>query len=72
MYAVTDSGVLNTVEAWSVMLPLHGNGGEPFSKDDVDAVLAEILLTYPGFSIANTLGNWKGNEHTFVDRTTKL
>ena len=72
MYTVTASGVLKTVEAWSVMLPLHGNGGEPFSKDEVDAVLAEILLSYPGFSIANTLGYWKGTEQTFVDRNYQV
>jgi hypothetical protein len=72
MYTVTDAGVLKTVEAWSVVLPLHDNDGEPFSPDIVDSVLAEILLSYPGFSIANTLGYWKGADQTFVDRNYQV
>jgi hypothetical protein len=72
MYTVTDSGVLKTVEAWSVMLPLHDNDGRAFSTEVVDSVLADILLSYPGFSIANTLGYWKGADQTFVDRNYQV
>ena len=72
MYKVTDSGVLKTVEAWSLVLPLHDNDGEPFTKEIVDSILATILLSYPGLSIANTLGYWKGAEQTFVDRNYQV
>lgn len=72
MYTVTNSGVLKTVEAWSVMLPLHDNDGREFTGEVVDSVLSEILLSYPGFSVANTLGYWKGSDQTFIDRNYQV
>ena len=50
----------------------HDNDGEPFTKEIVDSILATILLSYPGLSIANTLGYWKGAEQTFVDRNYQV
>jgi hypothetical protein len=72
MYTVTDNGVLKTLEAWSVIVPLHDNDGNPFERATVDAILQEILLNYPGFSVTSTLGYWKGSEQVFVDRNYQV
>lgn len=72
MYKVTDTGVLKTVESWSIVVPLHDNDGNPFDKAVVDNVLQEILLNYPGFSVTNTLGYWKGSDQVFVDRNYQV
>jgi len=72
MYTVTDTGVLKTVESWSIVVPLHDNEGNPFEKAVVDNVLQEILLNYPGFSVTNTVGYWKGSGEVFVDRNYQV
>jgi hypothetical protein len=72
MYTVTEAGVLKRVESWSVMLPLKDNDGNAFAKATVDEVLQQILLSYPGFSITNTLGYWKGADQTFIDQNYQV
>src|SRR5215472_15291080 len=67
MYLVTDNGVLKTVECWSVTIPLHNNEGESFSSTTVDNILTDILLNYPGFSVTNSVGYWKGSNRVFKD-----
>lgn len=72
MYTVTDRGVLKKVETWSVIVPLHDNDGVAFDKEIVDQVLEEILLDYPGFSVTNTIGYWKGSDQTYVDKNYQI
>lgn len=72
MYNVTDSGVFKTVESWCVTIPLHDNDKQPFDKQEVDSILQEILLNYPGFSMANSLGYWKGVDRTYVDENYQV
>lgn len=67
MYSVTENGVLKTVECWSLMIPLHDNEGTPFGRGVVDNILNEILLNYPGFTVANSVGYWKGSDRTYVE-----
>lgn len=72
MYNVTDNGVLKTVESWCVTIPLYDNDKQPFDESTVDSILQEILLDYPGFSIANSMGYWKGTDRTYVDKNYQI
>ena len=72
MYKVTDNGVLKTVESWCVIIPLHDNDNKPFDQSLVDSILEEILLNYPGFSIANSMGYWKGADRTYIDKNYQI
>jgi hypothetical protein len=72
MYEVRNNGVLKTVETWAVLMPLHDNDGQSFDKATVDTVLQEILLNYPGFSVSNVVGYWKGIERTYVDQNYQI
>lgn len=72
MYDVKENGVLKTVESWSVLIPLFDNDGHPFEKRVIDNILDELLLNYPGFSLTNTLGYWKGVEQTYIDQNYQV
>jgi hypothetical protein len=72
MYDVTDSGVFKTVESWSVVVPLYDNDGQKFDKATIESILQEILLNYPGFSLSNIIGYWKGEERTYTDRNYQV
>jgi hypothetical protein len=72
MYDVKEHGVLKTVESWSIVIPLFDNDGHPFDKTVIDSILNEILLNYPGFSITNSVGYWKGNEQTYIDQNHQV
>lgn len=72
MYKVIDTGVLKTVESWSLIVPLYDNDGKPFDRAVVDSILKEILLNYPGFTVTSILGYWKGSNQLFVDRNYQV
>ena len=72
MYNVKEHGVLKTVESWSVVVPLHDNDGHPFDKTIVTSILNEVLLNYPGFSLSNSVGYWKGEERTYTDQNHQI
>lgn len=72
MYKVIDTGVLKTVESWSLVVPLHDNDGKPFDRAVVDSILEEILLNFPGFTVTSILGYWKGSNQLFVDRNYQV
>lgn len=72
MYDIKGNGVLKTVESWSVTIPLFDNEGQAFDKTTINKILQEILLNYPGFSLSNIVGYWKGKEETYVDQNYQI
>lgn len=72
MYRVTDSGILKSVESWCVTIPLYDNDKQPFDKQTVDSILEGILLNYPGFTITNSVGYWKGADKTYDDESYQV
>lgn len=72
MYEATANGVLKMVESWSVIVPLNDNEGHSFEKTIIDDILQEILLNYPGFSLTNSVGYWKGDERTYIDQNYQI
>jgi hypothetical protein len=72
MYTATENGVLKTVESWYITIPLHDNEGHPFDKGLIESILNEILLDYPGFSITNSIGYWKGTDRTYIDQNYQV
>ena len=72
MYKITDTGVLKTVETWGIIVPLYDNDGQKFDKATIDSILQEILLNYPGFSLSNIIGYWKGAERTYIDQNYQI
>ena len=72
MYMATENGVLKTVESWYITIPLHDNEGHPFDKGLIEGILNEILLDYPGFSVTNSIGYWKGADRTYIDQNYQI
>jgi hypothetical protein len=72
MYTVTKAGVLKAVESWGVILPLYDNQGTAFKKAFVDGLLEDMLLNYPGFTVTNSLGYWKGSDQVYVDQSYQI
>lgn len=72
MYCVNEYGVLKTVECWSVVVPLVDNEGNHFDRTVIDSILNEILLNYPGFSVASCVGYWKGSDRVYVDQNYQV
>lgn len=72
MYNITHNGVFKVLETWNVVVPLYGNDGNKFDKEVVDNILQEILLNYPGLSVSNIIGYWKGSEKTYVDQNYQV
>ena len=60
MYSVTESGVLKRIETWQVILPLHANSGEAFDEATIESILDHITLTFPGLTMVNCTGRWRG------------
>jgi len=72
MYEITDNGVLKTVESWVVVIPLFDNDGKQFGENVIDEILQQILLDYPGFSLSNIIGYWKGEKETYKDNNCEV
>jgi hypothetical protein len=72
MYSITDDGILKHIETWQVIVPLHDNDGNPFDKPTIDAVLTEISLAYPGLTVINCTGYWRGQDKLYVDENLQL
>jgi hypothetical protein len=72
MYTATENGVLKTVESWYITIPLYDNDGRPFDKPLIEGILNEILLDYPGFSVTNSIGYWKGTDRTYIDQNYQI
>jgi hypothetical protein len=72
MYSVQNNGVLKSIETWRVIIPLHDNNGNPFSKPTIDAILQDITLRFPGLTVVNCTGYWKVSDQIYVDRNLEL
>lgn len=72
MYSIEKHGVLKQVESWCVTLPLHDNDGKPFSKETIDGVLEEITNAFPGFTVVNCVGYWKGTDQVYIDQNFQI
>jgi hypothetical protein len=72
MYTVRESGVLKQVDTWKVIIPRHDNEGNPFGDAMISDILEEIILRFPGFTLINCTGYWKGEERTYVDENIQL
>ncbi len=59
MYQVDEHGVLKQVETWHVVLPLHDNNKNPFSREVIDSIVGRIADSFPGLSVVSTSGRWK-------------
>lgn len=72
MYAIQNDGVLKSIETWRVIIPLHDNNGNPFNKLTINEILQDITLKFPGFTVINCTGYWKGAEQLYVDENLEL
>lgn len=72
MYKTTDSGVLKIIETWIIVMPLHDNKGKPFDDSTIDSILQDISLDYPGFTIVNCIGFWKGPNQQYIDKNFQI
>lgn len=72
MYTLTEEGVLKNLETWQVIIPRHDNNGVAFAEESIQAILDNISLTYPGFTIVNCVGFWKDKVRIYKDENLQL
>lgn len=72
MYSVTQEGVLKRIETWQVIIPLHDNDGRPFSEEMIESILDNITLSFPGLTMVNCTGRWRGNDRVFIDKNMQV
>jgi len=51
---------------------LHDNDGKDFDSATISSILEDISLNYPGFSIVNCVGYWRGENRTYIDNNFQL
>lgn len=72
MYAVSANGVLKKIETWQVIIPRHDNDGVPFEDSVIESILDHITLTFPGLTMVNCKGRWRGEERVHVDDNVQV
>lgn len=72
MYSITKNGIIKKLETWNLIIPLHDNDHNYFSQSQIDKILENILLNYPGLTIVNCIGFWKDQKETFNDENYQI
>jgi len=72
MYSINKSGVTKKLETWTLLIPFKDNDGIAFPHTQIDEILNDIILTYPGFSIVNCIGYWKDQKETYIDKNRQV
>lgn len=72
MYSVTENGVLKKIETWQVIIPLHDNSGEPFEETTIESILDDITLSFPGLTMVNCTGRWRGPDRVYIDKNLQV
>jgi hypothetical protein len=72
MYSVTENGVLKKIETWQVIIPLHDNAGVAFEEATIESILDHITLTFPGLTMVNCTGRWRGQDRVFIDKNLQV
>lgn len=72
MYSVTENGVLKKIETWQVIIPLHDNSGKAFDEATIESILDDITLTFPGLTMVNCTGRWRGRDRVYIDKNLQV
>ena len=72
MYSVTVDGVLKKIETWQVIIPLHDNSGVAFEEATIESILDQITLTFPGLTMINCAGRWRGKDRVYIDKNLQV
>lgn len=67
MYSINKTGITKKLETWQLIIPLVDNSGNKFTQTQIDKILENIALTFPGYTVVNCLGFWKDNKQTYKD-----
>src|SRR6185369_4921067 len=72
MYTLTENGLLKRIETWKMMVPLHDNSGTPFPESEIQDILEQITLQFPGMTVVNCAGYWRDSARTYKDQNFEL
>lgn len=67
MYSINKTGITKRLETWQLIIPLVDNSGNKFSQSQIDEILENIAVTFPGYTVVNCLGFWKDQSQTYKD-----
>lgn len=67
MYLINKTGITKKLETWQLIIPLIDNLGNKFPQTQIDEILENIALTFPGYTVVNCLGFWKDEKQTYKD-----
>lgn len=67
MYSINKTGITKKLETWQLIIPLVDNSGNKFEQSQIDQILENIAVTFPGYTVVNCLGFWKDQTQTYKD-----
>lgn len=67
MYSINRTGVIKKLETWQLIIPLVDNSGNKFEQSQIDGILENIAITFPGYTVVNCIGFWKDQTQTYKD-----
>jgi hypothetical protein len=72
MYSITATGINKKLETWQLIIPLNDNFGNKFTQTQIDEVLENIALTFPGYTVVSCMGFWKDQKQTYKDENYQV
>lgn len=67
MYSINRTGIIKQLETWQLIIPLIDNSGNKFEQSQIDGILENIAITFPGYTVVNCIGFWKDQIQTYKD-----
>ena len=72
MYSINRTGITKRLETWQLIIPLVDNYGNKFPQTQIDAILENIGVTFPGYTMVNCMGFWKDQTQTYKDENLQV
>lgn len=72
MYSINKAGITKKLETWQLIIPLVDNSGNRFMQSQIDEILENIAVAFPGYTVVNCLGFWKDQTQTYKDDNLQI
>lgn len=72
MYSINRTGITKRLETWQLIIPLVDNSGNKFPQTQIDEILENIGVTFPGYTMVNCMGFWKDQTQTYKDENLQV
>lgn len=72
MYSINKTGITKLLETWQLIIPLFDNSFNRFPQSQIDEILENIGVTFPGYTMVNCMGFWKDQTQTYKDENLQV